>query len=632
MGQKGNLDMATTRVSSASELKAALASAKAGDTILVKSGNYGWVTLENAKFSDYVTIKSADGNGGAVFKHLGLNNTSHIRLDSLTVEFGATTPQLHHLKAIEVRKSDHLQLVNSEIIGHAGTKDWKDVPRGIQVWDGSSNIELIDNHFHHFGRAVVMLGTKNVVIKDNLVDHIHSDGFFFQNSNKVLIEDNLLTDFFRTGTVHADYIQFDAGKGPPDSNVVIRGNVMLKGKGNGDVQGIFGDAGDFHDTHKSTFKNFVVENNIYFDTGINGFHFWSGETMVIRNNTVLMDPSTSHPGSPSRILLRGPQSKAVIEDNVALQVSAEGGAKASGNVIVQFRDPAKANHYSKMFVNPYADPATLADLAPKAGTAIGYGSGKGAEARFHELLNDSPPANRAPVAEDDSAVTAAGKAVTIKVLDNDRDADGDTLTVSRVGTADHGTVKLNANGTVSYTPAAGFAGSDSFAYTVSDGNGGSDTATVTVKVGTASAPTPAAIAINAGGGSAHGFSADDGFSGGRTAKTSAAISGTSEDALYQSERYGTFSYAIPVANGDHQVTLHFAEIYWNSAGKRLFDVRAEGKLVLDDLDIFAAAGGKNKAYEVTVPVTVKDGTLNLDFITEKDNASLGAIEIDSLLV
>jgi hypothetical protein len=57
-----------------------------------------------------------------VFQHIGLNNTSHIRLESLTAEFGPTTPQLHHLKAIEVRKTDHLQIVNTEVIGHDGTR------------------------------------------------------------------------------------------------------------------------------------------------------------------------------------------------------------------------------------------------------------------------------------------------------------------------------------------------------------------------------------------------------------------------------------------------------------------------------------------------------------------------------
>lgn len=617
--------MATTHVSSVSELKAALASAKGGETILVNSGDYGWVTLENFKFNDYVTIKSADGDGGAVFKHIGLNNTSHIRLDSLTAEFGPTPPGLGILKAVEVRKTDHLQIVNSEIIGHAGTKDWENLPRGIQIWDDSSNIELIGNHIHHVGRATLMQWVKNIVIKDNLVDDIRGDGFFFQNSSNILIENNLLTDFYRKGDDHADYIQFDAGKGTADYGVVIRGNLMLKGDGNGDVQGIFGDASDYYSIHQSSFKNFLIENNIYFDTGINGFHFWSGENMVLRNNTVLMDPSTTHPDSPSRILMRGPQTNSVVENNVALQVIAEDGSNASGNVIVQFKDPSKANYYGNLFANAFADPASLADLAPKAGTPVGYGSGKGAEKLFQEALGDSEANNRAPVAEDDSASTVAGKAVAIKVLANDHDADGDALAVTSVSKADHGAVVRNADDTVSYTPAAGFTGKDGFTYTVSDGKGGADTAAVAVNVGAAAK----ASAINAGGGGADGYSADQYFSGGKTAKTAAAIDGTTNDALYQSERYGDFSYAVPVANGEHQLTLKLAEFYWNAAGKRVFDVTAEGKLIVNDLDIFSAAGGKNKAYDLTVPVTVTDGTLNLNFITVKDNAKISAIHITS---
>ena len=619
--------MATTHVSSVPELKAALASAKGGDTILVKSGSYDWVTLENFKFNDYVTIKSADGDGGAVFKHIGLNNTSHIRLDSLTAEFGPTTPALHHLKAMEVRKTDHLQVVNMEFIGHAGTKDWKDVPRGIQIWDGSSDIELINNYFHHFARAVVILGTKGVVIKDNFVDNIHSDGLFFQNSSNVLIENNLLTDFYRTGTVHADYIQFDAGKGKPSHDVTIRGNVMLQGNGNGDVQGIFGDAGDYYSIHQSTFKNFLIENNIYFDTGINGFHFWSGENMILRNNTVLMDPSTTHPNSPSRILMRGPQTNSVVENNVALQVSAEGGSKASGNIIVQFKDPSKDNYYGNLLADGFADPAELADLAPKPGTSIAYGSGKGAEKLFKESLGgiDSSPANTAPVAADDAASTAQGAPVTIDVLANDHDGNDNALTVTSVTKAANGTVTQNADSTVSYTPAAGFTGKDGFTYTVSDGKGGTDIGTVAVQVN-AAVLVPA---INAGGGEANGYSADQYFSGGKTAaKTTAAIANTTDDALYQSERYGNFSYAITVANGTYDVTLQFAEFYWNAAGKRVFDVTAEGKLILDNLDIFSAAGGKNKAYDVTVPLTVSDGTLNFQFITVTDNAKISAIRIE----
>ncbi|MEO0878538.1 MAG: Ig-like domain-containing protein, partial [Pseudomonadota bacterium] len=60
--------------------------------------------------------------------------------------------------------------------------------------------------------------------------------------------------------------------------------------------------------------------------------------------------------------------------------------------------------------------------------------------------------------------------------------DGDPLTVTAVGAPANGTVVINADGTVTYTPNPGFTGGDSFTYTVSDGNGGVTMATVTVDV------------------------------------------------------------------------------------------------------------------------------------------------------
>ncbi|MCA9938168.1 MAG: tandem-95 repeat protein, partial [Anaerolineales bacterium] len=84
----------------------------------------------------------------------------------------------------------------------------------------------------------------------------------------------------------------------------------------------------------------------------------------------------------------------------------------------------------------------------------------------------------APIAMNDSATTPEDTPVTIDVLANDFDGDGDPLTVTAVSTATHGTVALNPDSSVTYTPDADYHGSDSFTYTVSDGNGGTDTATV----------------------------------------------------------------------------------------------------------------------------------------------------------
>jgi hypothetical protein len=141
-----------------------------------------------------------------------------------------------------------------------------------------------------------------------------------------------------------------------------------------------------------------------------------------------------------------------------------------------------------------------------------------------------------------------------------------------------------------------------------------------------------AVAVNSGGSSVSAggvaYLADQYFSGGLTYQVTSAIGNTVNDALYQSERYGTFSYALPVVNGSYSVTLQFAEIWFDAPGQRVFDVTAEGALVLNDLDVFSAAGGKYLAKDYVVPVTVSDGTLNLQFLSQIDSAKVSAIRVD----
>jgi hypothetical protein len=118
------------------------------------------------------------------------------------------------------------------------------------------------------------------------------------------------------------------------------------------------------------------------------------------------------------------------------------------------------------------------------------------------------------------------------------------------------------------------------------------------------------------------------FSTGYAYTTTAAIAGTSDAPLYQSERYGDFSYGIPVANGDYLVTLKFAEIYWTQPGKRVFDVKIEGVKVISGLDLVAKVG-PNAAYDVTLPVRVTDGKLNIAFRPVVDQAKVSAIVVQA---
>uniref|UniRef100_UPI002611FB06 Ig-like domain-containing protein n=1 Tax=uncultured Sulfitobacter sp. TaxID=191468 RepID=UPI002611FB06 len=95
--------------------------------------------------------------------------------------------------------------------------------------------------------------------------------------------------------------------------------------------------------------------------------------------------------------------------------------------------------------------------------------------------------NDPPVAEDDSDATDEDTLVTIDVLGNDVDVDGDDLTVT-AATSDDGTVVINGNGTLDFTPDPDFNGEATISYTISDGNGGTDDAVVTVQVNAVNDP------------------------------------------------------------------------------------------------------------------------------------------------
>lgn len=103
------------------------------------------------------------------------------------------------------------------------------------------------------------------------------------------------------------------------------------------------------------------------------------------------------------------------------------------------------------------------------------GSAQGVVTLTVAAVNDDPSA----VA--DTATTDEEVLVTIDVLSNDDDVDGDSPTIVSVTSPSDGITAVNA-GKIDYTPDTNFTGSDSFDYTISDGNGGSASATVTVTV------------------------------------------------------------------------------------------------------------------------------------------------------
>ena len=155
---------------------------------------------------------------------------------------------------------------------------------------------------------------------------------------------------------------------------------------------------------------------------------------------------------------------------------------------------------------------------------------------------------------------------------------------------------------------------------------------VGIDLGGATTPT---YQIDCGGGAASPFAADGFVQGGGTYTSSAPVStagitNPAPQAVYQSERYGNFTYTLTglTPSASYTLRLHFAEIYWNSAGARVFNVTANKQSLISNFDIFAAAGGTNKAI-VKSFTTVADpsGTVTIVFSTVKDNAKVSGIEL-----
>jgi hypothetical protein len=133
------------------------------------------------------------------------------------------------------------------------------------------------------------------------------------------------------------------------------------------------------------------------------------------------------------------------------------------------------------------------------------------------------------------------------------------------------------------------------------------------------------------------WSPDDYYVGGRLATHKGDVTGTSDPDLYATERYGNFSYSIPVPPGRYAVTLYFAETYWDpqgdsahngGAGSRVFDVACNGVALLKGFDMLAQA----KPFHPIVSTFHNlrpngQGKLLVTFSPVNNYASVKAIEV-----
>lgn len=125
------------------------------------------------------------------------------------------------------------------------------------------------------------------------------------------------------------------------------------------------------------------------------------------------------------------------------------------------------------------------------------------------------------------------------------------------------------------------------------------------------------------------WKAEEGFEGGSViSREGIDVANTKDAGLFLSEHYSMDSFSCALPNGKYIAKLYFSELYdgITGPGQRVFSFNVQGK-EFKDFDVFAKAGGANRAYIETVPVEVKDGKFKITFTPNVENPQINAIEI-----
>src|ERR1700732_1200034 len=127
----------------------------------------------------------------------------------------------------------------------------------------------------------------------------------------------------------------------------------------------------------------------------------------------------------------------------------------------------------------------------------------------------------------------------------------------------------------------------------------------------------------------HAWATDYDFSGGMVSQTTGSVSGTSDPALFQHGRMpddtSPLVYTFPVANGAYHVNLYFAELNPGNdfVGARVFNVKTQGNVVLQNLDIFKTVGAHTALIKgVDIAVTNGQVKIELDNIAGRDRGKV----------
>jgi len=284
-------------------------------------------------------------------------------------------------------------------------------------------------------------------------------------------------------------------------------------------------------------------------------------------------------------------------ENIAIKKSFTATANGSGQISIQFTNVIDSAEVSGIeIVTGSSAPAAPTNLTATAGNAQAVLAWSGSSgATSYNIYRGSVSGGESP--------TAIATGITTTTYTNTGLTNGDTYFY-----------------TVAAVNSSGTSGMSNEASAIPQSAGGGGTAVVQINSGSVAVGT---------------WVADTDVSGGAAAGTSATINTSNvtnpaPQAVYQSVRFGNFTYTIPglTVGATYTVRLHFVETWWTGPGEREFDVAINGSQVLTDFDIFAAAGGENIALAKSFVATANSsGQITIQFSNVIDSSEVSGVEV-----
>jgi hypothetical protein len=291
--------MATLTVANQVELEAAIRSVRGGDTILLKAGTYADLNLthssnRNYKFTEKVTIKSADPTQKAVVNELFIRGAANVTISDLKFDYtgvqGAGTQSWQIGDPFFIENAAGVTLDRLVIDGHSNSAGFGS-GTGLRV-KNSTDVTVSNTEMLNFKVAMNLWNSSNLTIEQNVIRKMNHDALFVGGVKNLVVEDNYIGDYNPQYplALHKDAIQiFTDASTAPSENVAIRGNTIVSS----DVRhGVFIFNELYRDGNTSDavrHKNILVEDNYIRSANTHAVTVTHADGVTVRGNTVTLN-------------------------------------------------------------------------------------------------------------------------------------------------------------------------------------------------------------------------------------------------------------------------------------------------------------------------------------------------------